>query len=520
MKKITVLLADDERMALEHIQHVFDWEENGFEIVATAFNGRQALQKYRELSPQIVITDIKMPFMDGIELIKQIRKLSRTTEIILLTAYGEFEYAKLAIGQGVSDYLLKNELTGEVLCQKLSELKAKIESEGKAESAAICQTFTDFLNSPEDDPEKYSSNHYVKTLFETNHFYLILKEDLPLSFSINPKRRFTPRYENEILSLCMMSSQPGTSVVCAGILPGNEIAIMVDSDQSSFAAGRSALRSLAVLLRERLLEQLGSGFSVFVQYSPATGLQFRSRLNRCQAIMDLKFFFGTGKIYDLDDPKMEPQHSGAAVDTAGLDQMLAAKEDSSVCDYVDALFEQLAMDYDALVSVFQTFYFYLKKQYDALSVATETAEEELIHGESLLLDTSGIKSWIKNCLKRYLQLKEKQLELSHSRETLRTIQYIQEQYQNPELKISMIAESIGLSPARLSVIFKKETGQTINEYLTNLRVERAKELLNSGQYKIYEVAGMVGYSSSQYFSHLFYSVAGVSPIDYKRGGTG
>ena len=125
---IRIMIVDDERLAIEDLCTIVDWEALGFEIVATAFNGAQAFTKFMQLRPQIIITDIKMPIMDGIELIRRIREVDQQVLLLLLTAYEDFSYARSAIQQGITDYIIKSEITPyslETLLAKLRDLAEK-----------------------------------------------------------------------------------------------------------------------------------------------------------------------------------------------------------------------------------------------------------------------------------------------------------------------------------------------------------------------------------------------------------
>ena len=108
---ISVMIVDDEKLMLEDLSTMIDWEAYGYQIIATAFNGKLALRKYREYHPQVIFTDIRMPFMDGIEMISEIRKTDEKVSIVLLTAYEDFSYAKAAIRHGITEYVIKSEIT-------------------------------------------------------------------------------------------------------------------------------------------------------------------------------------------------------------------------------------------------------------------------------------------------------------------------------------------------------------------------------------------------------------------------
>ena len=131
MKKISVMIVDDEKLAIEDLSTIVDWDALGFEIVATACNGRQALGKFNQFRPQVVFTDIKMPYMDGIELIGRLRELDSQVKILMLTAYEDFSYAKSAIQFGITDYIIKSEINAQSFMEVLCKLRRAINTQDK-----------------------------------------------------------------------------------------------------------------------------------------------------------------------------------------------------------------------------------------------------------------------------------------------------------------------------------------------------------------------------------------------------
>ena len=120
MELLKVMIVDDDRLSVDYIKNLVDWESHGYEVAAAAYNGKQALKLFEKCSPSLVITDISMPLMDGIELIREVKKRNPDTRTILLTAYSEFEYARAAVNAGVDYYIIKDEMTEEMLEEKLA----------------------------------------------------------------------------------------------------------------------------------------------------------------------------------------------------------------------------------------------------------------------------------------------------------------------------------------------------------------------------------------------------------------
>lgn len=132
---IRVMLVDDEVLALEFLKEVIDWNHHGFQIVGQALNGKRALELFQKENPHIIISDIKMSVMDGLELCKRVKELNPHTKIILLSAYKDFEYAKKGIQYGVSNYLLKHEINEATLLGELNKVKSEIYSEEEWQQA-------------------------------------------------------------------------------------------------------------------------------------------------------------------------------------------------------------------------------------------------------------------------------------------------------------------------------------------------------------------------------------------------
>lgn len=130
---LNIMLVDDEVLALKYLKSMVDWEAFGYHIAGCAASGKRALELYDETVPEIVISDIRMPLMDGLELTRRLKEKNKEIEVILLSAYGDFEYAKKGIEYGVSEYLLKHEISEELLLEKLSAVKEKIQKKNHRE---------------------------------------------------------------------------------------------------------------------------------------------------------------------------------------------------------------------------------------------------------------------------------------------------------------------------------------------------------------------------------------------------
>lgn len=205
---ITAMIVDDDRMALEYLEELIDWESSGFKIVARATDGEAALDLYRKYNPKLIISDVCMPSMDGIELAEIIRKTDRYTRIILLSGYKEVEYVLSAVRLGVDDYILKHELDEDLLTKKLAQVKHDLEVEEYNSQAAFEKFVSEMLiNNHPDYPLEDLPNNSIQHMLDRQYQVLILEEDTYLT----PLKKYVKMPSRssdieEIIKMCFGSS--------------------------------------------------------------------------------------------------------------------------------------------------------------------------------------------------------------------------------------------------------------------------------------------------------------------------
>lgn len=332
---ITAMIVEDEYLILEDLQSIVDWESIGIRIVATALNGKQGITKYEKFRPQIVFTDIKMPDITGLDMIKSIKHLfpDQNTCFIVITAYSDFEYAKSAIRLGASDYILKSEISTEYILEKLSGIIKDMDDHRQIFFKALEKNISDIIFD-----ENLRSYEQLEEVFRSPY----IKDD-------SPEFRDLVRFVND------------------------------------------------------LLLQKYKGYQI--------------------------------------ENKFSPREIRTAAD---------------LCRYI---YEELKTLTDLTGMIYQR---------------------------------------------------------NYSPTVINAMEYINKNYWNPDLMLKDIADAIHISVSRLCVLFKKELDKTVNDCLTEKRIEEAKKLLYLDNLKVYEVSDRVGYKTSQYFSKVFYQQTGQYPNDCRR----
>ena len=520
MNKISVMIVDDEKLAVEDLLDIYDWEGNGFEIVATASNGKQALAKFTKLLPNLVITDIKMPFMDGLELTEEIRKINANTKILLLTAYSDFEYAKRAIKHGITDYLLKNEIDQQTLSDKLLALKDQVESESRTSTLLMQKVLLDLFNPGKEPDILYDAS--IDRLLNTPYYYFIIEEDMPL-YVVNSVGGNEFRNYNEILAYCNRAGLSGVSIVCAATIRMNQILLILqcENNSSSYTV-QSILASAAADMQKQLSFRFQCSFTVYVVGSRMNLKELKKIYFNAGNRFRKKYLLGNGMIHNLMDKSLDWTGKGMVLDEIRVATYMDKLNSTALQQYIDELYARILSgeaDYNSLLAISQSLYLILKRYLDSLPAEPDSLDISFSENSKQWLNAKDIKDWMKESFVKLFSELQKILENKFSLEVVNAIKFIYGNFTSIDLKIDQIANHVGRGSAYLSVVFKKETGTTINEFITDLRMKRAKELLKQDSYKVYEVASMVGYGSSQYFSQIFYHFTGMTPNEYKKGGT-
>ncbi len=522
MSKITVMIVDDEKYVIEDLIGIFDWEANGFQIVATAYNGRQALNKFREFSPQVVISDIKMPFMDGIELIANIRRINKQTKILLLTAYRDFEYAKQAIQLGITDYILKWEINEQRIREQLFNVKELIGYDFKISLMLAQKVIRDLFNSRNDLlPEFSIPDPGVKKLLTTPVFYMIVDQDLPLPISDVPSHEKSRTNYMEIMSCCMFLQAEDFRILSAGAIGINQVVLLIQlTNCISQLMVNSLMFQKADSIKRHLQENLGCSFSIFYIDNKQTLFELKKSYSTLSRRLNAKYLLGNNKVYNFYDINLGIDSKAVTVDEAILERMIEKMDEAAIMEYIDSVYSRVLppnMSFDSLVSVSQAFYRILVKTAASIPAAFNKTDLSEANNREYWLNGEGIKNWMKCKYREIAGEMIIQNKNRYSNVVLKAMQFISRNFNNKDLTISNIAEHVCLSSTRLSVSFKKETGMTVNKYIADIRIKKAKELLCEPSFKVYEISSMVGYGSSQYFSQIFKNVTGFNPGDFKKG---
>lgn len=495
MKKIRTLLVDDDYLVLQDLKKMIDWNAQGFTLTEAA-NGKMALELAKKERPDLIISDISMPIMDGFDFVETLKKENPDTYIIFISSYANFDYARRAMQNHIHSYLLKNEMTTDSLLEELETAKKiilKNESHQREEKERKMKHL--FLSNDADCTVKF----HGKFLF----FYMT--KWIPLE-KLKTHFKNIPEYGNglyESINEKIRESCPGSYIFSV-----NEFVIA------------------AIPWNKKVALFSHTGVSVLCK-------QLSDNLKKIHKEIQV---YAVPILSSLEESKKVYQH---VLPFLHFMEVFPEKSQWDVSEFLGENFK----------SVSQMF------PYECLKTSvghSELFEEELEKYTDLLwknMDADGIFMLYHNLLLQMEELgghmvpmpeksffrgrqefltffREKYLELeqhlnangvkNYAKWLAGAIKYMKNNYGNSGLTVEQIAESAGLSASRFSVLFRQEMGQTVNDYLTEIRISQAVFLLENSNCKIYEISELVGYKSSQYFGQIFSQKTGYKPLHFRK----
>ncbi|MBB3113027.1 YesN/AraC family two-component response regulator [Paenibacillus phyllosphaerae] len=510
MDRITVMIVDDEVLAIEHLKQMLDWESEGFRIVGSSSRPLQALTKVAELKPDLIIADIRMPQLDGISFSKRVIAAGHRCRIILLTSYKEFDYVKEALSIGVAEYLVKHELEPETLRRELIKVRTAALEERRRSAMMLRQYLKELTEGNTPAAELEAASVEQVNVKGREFTYVLLSAEGHLS----------------VLPVFEGLEVPALSNIEIPRLPFHEIELAYKkkgrigyllSAEPVASKKEAAERNLeAAVMVQRDVQSTGKARRIAVAYSePFNRLADLQRIHK--ATMEQ---LTAGVLFD-DAAVVEPGSSRSstmrreqvAVTRDRVAETIASGDAAAIATYLHASFDHVIRTRslgevselcEAWTSALDTFR--VERGLPALKQLMEEGGIRTDQWRTL----AGIRAWLHGKLEEAFASGTHQ---GYSRKIRETMEYIAAHYAE-ELSAESIALHLGISGEHLRHLFKQETGQTLLDYITMYRIEKAKSLLESGRFRLYEIAGKVGYKSSHYFSKVFSKLVGMSPLDY------
>lgn len=529
-----ILIVDDEAVVREGIKNLIHWSEFGFELIGGCKNGKEAIEVIQKSVPDVVITDICMPIMDGMALTKYIADFYPSVKVMLLTGFDEFEYAQQAIKLKVVDFIVKP-ITAAEFKSILGKVKLDLDRE------------IDNVNSLNKLKRQLDENFEILKLrfvnqWVSNHLTAIEIYEKLTYFNINLKqpcwslliidvddtrnmKKEHPHTDLELLYLALFNFCEETlNKWTQGIVFQNDVKeIIILINEVSRETMHQKAMDIAQEIKELAEEYLKFTVSIGMS-TPCENIEAIPAIyEEAHAALDYRFLLGNNQVIYIRDVE-DLQHKSNVYAVGWMDYLVSDIKTGSIKHIDEILEDSFKRLEESFVSIEQCYlyiqqvlFFILHALGDIKSILTEIEEEEQVILKAVYQFKTMIelKGWLKELCKRIsLNITSKKLD-QFTIHALKAEDYIRENYQR-NLTLTSVCQDLCLSRSYFSMIMKQHTGMTFIEYLTNLRIEKAKELLKSTHLKTYEIADEVGYEDAHYFSLIFKKGTGTSPTEYRK----
>lgn len=532
---LKVFLAEDEFIIREGIKNNIDWQAYGYEFCGEASDGELAFPLIQKTRPDILITDIKMPFVDGLALSRLVKKELPETEIIILSGYEEFDYAKEAIQIGVARYLLKP-INGETLLQEIDSVAEIIL--GKQKEKEIREKYQKEMeeNSLRDQMDLFQ--HLVTGDCSMEELLSVAdKLDLKImapwySIVLLKIQSMKHDYEEYSGSIVVVDeriaklAEPEHVLIFDRALEGRAFLFKADSEDELLAYQKEYLGDVKEVLSGYVNLRYFGGIGTPVNrlreipasFEDASHAFAHRYLVAESCILDSRLLMQEGAV-EQEDFRISAVNL-EQIDRTKMQEFLRTGDLDEVVYFVDEFFGKL--DGGAMKSrIFRQYitmdaYFSIVDFLKGLGLQKDEIEAP-DQDSSILQDEKNAMEYIVRIMDKALVLRERKASSRYEDVVSEVIHYIENNYAQEELSLNLLASHVNFSPNHLSMIFSQQTGQTLIRYLTDYRMNRAKELLRCSSKKSSVISMEVGYKDPHYFSYLFKKTQGMTPTQYRGG---
>lgn len=526
-----VMIVDDEVLARVGIKSLIDWGQHGFEVVGEAENGEKALKLADQTLPDIMITDIKMPVMNGVELIREAVLREMGIRFIVLSSYDDFQYVKEAMRAGAEDYLIKLELQPEQLLEVLNSLKPLIDKDRAGQEArpypvhlerSLSILRDNFLR------ELLIGRNYSREEVSgwAREYGLHLHEEQIVCYAIQPDSfEVYNRYTHEdvhLLDYAMLN-------VVEEILPvykkgyvvqtaDREISVLITCGKDE-SLKREELQQLEASIIQAMKTYLNISVTMGLSGIHKGYSSIRQAYREASSAVARRFSFPPGstitheEIRDFQTVELELKE-----EMKELEKALLLEDPDQVAHWIGTINRKIHttpyVSRENTAAFCSALLYMTESVFDGRKPAGSGLTRDMcLHQKiSQISSLADLSLWFEELEQA---LSEKMVSAGESSRLIRSVKgYIQEHYRK-EISLDILAHEMNISPNYLSNLFKKETGENLIEHVTRVRVERAAELLKTTDLKIYEIGKRVGYENEHYFSRVFKKVTGVSPNRYR-----
>ncbi|MBU3875077.1 response regulator [Faecalicatena sp. AGMB00832] len=529
-----VLLVDDEILVREAISAKIEWNKLGFELAKDCENGKDAIEFMEKNQVDVVLTDICMPYIDGMGLSKYVYENFPQTTIIIFSGYSDFEYAKQAIQYKVAEYILKP-VTARELSEVLSRIKEKLDSERQQEQKI--DELTKVYHSYTKNEALIISRTLSRLVKGTQEVETSLKELEEFGISVESSAYRVAAVDIDVYSdLYEVEDELKKESALMSFVVENISSEIVNNHGAGLAYRDSDNRVCILFLTNKPKEFTEEAVKICreikqtvydtMKLSISMGIgryvhsldELYKSYDSAAEFLKYRYTKGCGVIFDCEKEIVSGNPMELEQDFKDLASAVRGSDRKALMDTIDHIEGWMRNGYVSRNKCVAYLHQVLRIIYETVQ---ETEESFQLKDSDIsnITDARSLQkavALIRDYASRGLEAAMAAGQSSGERQAVMAVDYLKENYSNPDLSLNHICEYLNISTSRFSSIFKETTGKTFTEVLTNIRMERAKQLLRQTSLKNYEIAEKVGFSDPHYFSIAFKKMTGKTPKEYAR----
>ena len=539
-----ILIVDDDSVARTNIKTLVDWAKYGFEISGEAANGANAVQLIENEAPDIVITDMSMPVMDGVALIEYVEHNHPGIKVIALSGYDDFDYVRQSMKRGAVDYLLKHTLTSDVLLGVLKTTGELIQR-GRQEHARknlleeqltesrtvlrqsfIKQLVQGVISEKSEIEEKIAS---LNLELDTKNLAVVVAEIDDYHFL---QEKFSTKEINKLIS--------SVADISTEILKDSGKALVIHLEGSkfvvifSFGNMRSDLYIYNHIITavDRIKVSIKRYLNITACFSLSRIFGDISEISKfykeAEVALQDRFFKGKDRIIkESSQPAIQSEYFNLDInDEKDIITALKAVNRLKVNESLDSIFEKIIdkkVSYKSIQMICAELINIINRVARELGIDVKMvySDEDIPYDEMKKFETvTEVQQWIRKVYEKLLELVEiSRINPNYAEPTKKAIEFIQRNYAR-NISLNDAAEHIGINSSYLSRVFKEDCGKGFVEYLNHVRVEYAKQLIQRGGIKLKDVVKEVGFNNYTYFFKVFKDIINMTPLEYEEAHKG
>lgn len=541
MNEIKVFLVEDEMVIRRGIKNSIDWEKEGYIFCGEASDGELAYPMIIKEKPDILITDIRMPFMDGLELCKLVKEELPNIKILILSGYDEFDYAKEAIRLGVTEYLLKPISSGKLL-EALNGVSESIRRE-KEDKDLVRKYMEEMRENTEHEKQKFFEQMIAGNLSMADALETGKKYEMNLSAGMYNLLlfRFTLGEENRKSGELLGEAEYAIKKLTERLeyvfefqrdVEGCAFLLMADNEEQMSERVKELSKDLEEIMKNystityfggigQPVARLRELEESFREAERALAARFTMELNRIISVEDIRMAQNVDTLDDIEITSFGEIEKTRTM----LEKFLNNGAEDEIDEFVDVYINELPEE--NLKSVLMRQYIIMDayivmmsfcEKIEGIEGEMQAQSEELKNSMKTIQTLEEIKNYIRMLLKKIIGVRDTISGRRYSDIIEIAKDQIRKTYMSDEISLNTIAAEVGMSPSYFSSIFSKEMGKTFVEYLTEIRMDRAKELLMCSSMKTSEIGYEVGYKDPHYFSYIFKKTQNCTPKEFRARG--